>query len=83
MITGIFFTSLFSQGCARTKVVCLPMTPNFHSSPIKFMYLINSFAKEIAENREHDTHLLPNIPPKSNFLFADDVALLGDTPVGL
>ena len=52
-------------------------------SPIMFSYLINSLASEIAENCKHGIQLAPNTQPVSSLLFADDVALLADTPVGL
>ena len=52
-------------------------------SPIMFSYLINSLANEIAENCKHGIQLAPNTQPVSSLLFADDVALLADTPVGL
>ena len=52
-------------------------------SPIMFSYLINVLAKEVSENCKHSIQLSPNTPPVSCLLFADDVALLADSPVGL
>ena len=52
-------------------------------SPILFSFLINSLIEEISCNSKHGIQLSPNTSDLSALLFADDVALLADSAVGL
>ena len=52
-------------------------------SPILFSYVVGEIAKEVARKGKHGIQLLPDIATVYLLLFADDVVLLSDTPVGL
>jgi len=52
-------------------------------SPILFSLLINELTKEINENGKHGVQLSPDIIQLLILLFADDIALLSDSIVGL
>jgi len=52
-------------------------------SPILFSYVVGEIAKEVAGKGKHGIQLLPDIATVYLLLFADDVVLLSDTPVGL
>ena len=52
-------------------------------SPILFSYFINSLLEEISANSKHGVQFVPNTRDISALLFADDMALLSDTAIGL
>lgn len=52
-------------------------------SPILFSLLINELTKEINDNGRHGVQLAPDIIQLLILLFADDVALLSDSIIGL
>ena len=52
-------------------------------SPVLFSYLINELVSEILLRGEHGIQLLPREIELFLLMFADDIALLSSTPVGL
>ena len=52
-------------------------------SPVLFSFLINELASEILLKGKHGIQLLPREIELFLLMFADDIALLSSTPVGL
>ncbi|RUM94525.1 MAG: hypothetical protein DSZ28_02740, partial [Thiothrix sp.] len=52
-------------------------------SPLLFSIVINAVALEIKDKGKHGVQLIPNSPEIVALLFADDVALVSDTVIGL
>ena len=52
-------------------------------SPVLYSFLINELASEIPLKGKHGTQLLPRETELFLLMFADDIALLSSTPVGL
>ena len=52
-------------------------------SPILFSYVVGEVAKEVTKKGKHGIQLLPDNTTIYILLFADDVVVLSDTPVGL
>ena len=53
------------------------------TSPLLLLLFINELARDIIENGRHGTQLLPDMLEMFILLFADNIALLSDTIVGL
>ena len=53
------------------------------TSPLLFSLFIHEIAQDITNNGKHGAQLLPDLVEIFILLFADDVALISDTPSGL
>jgi len=52
-------------------------------SPLLFSFVINSLASAVIENGKHGVQLKPDVTQLFMLMFADDVALISDTAIGL
>ena len=52
-------------------------------SPLLFSFAINSLTSAVIDNGKHGVQLKPDVTQLIMLMFADDVALISDTAIGL
>ena len=94
-ISGKMFRILKSMYCSVRSYVKCPcgntdyfectsgLKQGCKCSPILFSYVVEEIAKEVIRKGKHGIQLFPDMTTVYLLLFADDIVLFADTPIGL